>query len=511
MKIFSFSSGAHDSSYAIYDGREISLHDELERHTRIKECNGDILEFFQKNNSLDNFDIYTTFPHFNKKWYPKDFEKIKNSGKFIEVGHHQSHAANAFFSSKFKEALIITIDGGGWDRVDDRLFASTITVWEGRDTKIHAKEYLNANNLGVAWQEMTRVVFGMSGGGPPYGCQAGTVMAMAAFGNRDSFPELTIDIFKNLNNLKKYTNLTEEEKFDFAARFQSLTEQFIKKFIANKIKDHKYLCLAGGTVLNSVMTGKIWDWFPQLEGIYIPPVPYDAGLAIGNIQYILHHMCDKPREEYKDNFTPYLGRTYNREEIEDALRTNKERIKCRISSDEEVARLLTEKNIVSVFNNGSESGRRALGNRSILADPRFTDMKDIINEKVKHRQPFRPFAPSVLKDRVTDWFDRDIDSPYMQFVVPFKESVKEKVPAVVHVDGSARLQTVSESDNKWYYNFIKKFESITNVPIVLNTSFNDREPIVETPHHAINCFMKTNIDYLYFAQFNILVEKNESK
>ena len=168
---------------------------------------------------------------------------------------------------------------------------------------------------------------------------------------------------------------------------------------------------------------------------------------------------------------------------------------------------MKDNNVISVYGGPSESGRRALGNRSILADPRSPKMKDTINEKVKHRQWFRPFAPSIIREEVKNWFEEDIDSPYMSFVIQFKEEVRDKVPAVVHTDGSARLQTVTENDNKWYYNFIKKFGEKTGVPIVLNTSFNDTEPIVETPEHAINCFLKTNIDYLYFYEYNILVSK----
>ena len=179
-------------------------------------------------------------------------------------------------------------------------------------------------------------------------------------------------------------------------------------------------------------------------------------------------------------------------------------------NDDYVADLLTkDNNVISVFGGGSESGRRALGNRSILADPRSPDMKDIINEKVKHRQWFRPFAPSIIREEVKNWFEMDIDSPYMTTVLNFKEEVKDKVPAVVHHDGSGRLQTVTKNDNEWYYGLIKKFQEKTGVPILLNTSFNDREPIVETPFHAINCFLRTNIDYLYFYDANILVKKNK--
>jgi carbamoyltransferase len=166
-----------------------------------------------------------------------------------------------------------------------------------------------------------------------------------------------------------------------------------------------------------------------------------------------------------------------------------------------------DENIVSVYGGGSESGRRALGNRSILADPRNPNMKDIVNEKVKHRQWFRPFAPSIMREEVSNWFTRDVNSPYMGFVLQFKKEKQDLVPAVVHFDGSARLQTVTKNDNEWYYNFLSEWNEKSGVPIILNTSFNDREPIVERPQHAINCFLKTNIDHLYFFDYGILVSK----
>ena len=190
-----------------------------------------------------------------------------------------------------------------------------------------------------------------------------------------------------------------------------------------------------------------------------------------------------------------------------AIESNTLKVTHSETTDKDVALLLDKGKIVSVFGGGSESGRRALGNRSILADPRNPNMKDIINEKVKHRQWYRPFAPSILRESVKDWFYSDISSPYMSFVLKFKEEVRSRVPAVVHFDGSARLQTVTEKDNKWYYNFIKTWEATSGVPILLNTSFNDREPIVETPEHAIACFLKTDIDYLYFTDYGILVSK----
>jgi len=215
---------------------------------------------------------------------------------------------------------------------------------------------------------------------------------------------------------------------------------------------------------------------------------------------------DNPRIKWKDNFTPYLGFNHN-DRVQEDIEAND--VVTQKVTDDEVIDLLYDQKIVAVYGGGSESGRRALGNRSILADPRNPDMKDIINEKVKHRQWFRPFAPSILREEVKNWFVKDIESPYMSFVVEFKEEVKEKVPAIVHLNGTARLQTVTENDNKWYYNFIKKWQAKSGVPILLNTSFNDREPICETPQDAINCYLGTEIDYIYFYEQGLLIKRKK--
>jgi carbamoyltransferase len=224
---------------------------------------------------------------------------------------------------------------------------------------------------------------------------------------------------------------------------------------------------------------------------------------------VWHHILGNSKiYNNPSNWNPYLGYTYSEKEIwfeiEKHFITESN---YKIVNDDEVIDLLCEKNIISVFGGGSESGRRALGNRSILADPRHLEIKDIVNKKVKHRQWFRPFAPSILREDVKDWFAHDIGSPYMSFALSFKDGMAEKVPAVVHFDDTARLQTVKKEDNEWYYNFIKKFKDKTGIPMVLNTSFNDREPIVETPENAIDCFIRTNIDYLYFRDCGILVSK----
>ena len=216
-------------------------------------------------------------------------------------------------------------------------------------------------------------------------------------------------------------------------------------------------------------------------------------------------MLDNPRIEWKDNSSPYLGTKYDLEDIETAIGNHN--VKYRKVTDDDIVKMLCDQKIVSVFGGGSESGRRALGNRSILADPRYKEMKDTINEKVKHRQWFRPFAPAILSEETKNWFEKDVNSPYMSFAIPFKKEVRDKVQAVVHFDGTGRLQTVSKNDNKWFHGLISKFKKKTGVPVLLNTSFNDREPIVETPEDAIKCFMGTDIDVLYFFDVGLIVEK----
>ena len=222
-------------------------------------------------------------------------------------------------------------------------------------------------------------------------------------------------------------------------------------------------------------------------------------------------MLRNPRIKGEDNGSPYLGELYTEEDVRAAIEGESDILKVQKATDTKVLNLIDKQQIVAVFGGPSESGRRALGNRSILVDPRSPTMKDHINARVKHRQWWRPFAPSILREEVSNWFVRDYDSPYMSFVNYFKEEVRDQVPAVLHADGSARLQTVTENDNAWYYGFLKKWQKKTGVPILLNTSFNDREPIVETPDDAIRCFVSTNIDYLYFYEYGILLSHKKTK
>lgn len=561
--------GGHDCSYCILNEGKPEVHDEYERFLRQKEPYGDSVKFMmeQYKDYQDIDAIATCSPVQNIEDYRTSYEQllksVKKDVKIYTVGHHQAHAANAFFSSNLEEAAIITIDGGG---IEDNSDITATTIWSGTGNKIENFKVfpIKDMNIGGLWTRVTRYVFKLQSGWPR-GHQAGTVMAMAAMGNSERFHDdfvkmLTTDLHlaarkpksqpqlgllpsedgkfrepqpdipgcgcescvgkmwrdpkcdpkhEYLDKWAQIANNSEQDKFDIAAALQSATEEVFKNLIGTALENikTKNLCLAGGVALNCVMIGKIKQWFPFIENIYIPPVTHDGGLTLGASQYLWHQILGNPRIKWEDNFTPYLGKTYSEEEIAESISTKGDKVESKKITNQEFIKLILDQNIVAIFGGGSESGRRALGSRSIVCDPRSPLMKDKINQKVKHRQWFRPFAPSMLREEVSNWFEEDADSPYMTVALKFKDHVVDKVPAVVHFDNTARLQTVTKNDNKWYYNFLKEWQEQSGVPIILNTSFNDREPICETPDHSLNCFLGTDIDYLYFYDYNLLVSK----
>ena len=540
MKIAGAWSG-HDCSYFIMEDGQPVRHDEYERFIREKEPAGDSLDFLMKNypEYQDIQHLVTCSPSSKLTHYQESYNLMlevikKNGGNVYVVGHHKAHAANTFFSSNLDEATIITMDGGG---VEENNFSTAFTLWLGKENKIeHIHSFpLHQVNIGGLWTRATRYIFKLQSGWPR-GHQAGSVMAMAALGDPSRFEAdfekmLTADIqaashkpsnqpkgalipgsdpkHPYLNKWAMIADQSEQDRFDLAAGLQSASEKVVRNIFSAMFSQipTKNLCLAGGVTLNSVMMGKIKTWFPDIENIYITPTPHDGGLPIGATQFVWHHVMDNPRIVWNDNFTPYLGKTHKEDAIREIIDSMTEKVTVSSASDSDVVELLANQNIVSVFGKGSESGRRALGNRSILADPRSPDMKNMINEKVKHRQWYRPFAPSILREEVKNWFKDDVSSPYMSFVVKFKDEVLEKIPAVLHFDNTARLQTVTKDDNPWYHNFLQLWNEKTGVPILLNTSFNDREPICETPSHAIDCFLRTNIDFLFFRDYQLLVSK----
>lgn len=529
----------HDASFCVLDCGKPTIHTELERHLRVKEPPGDSIDMFYRYFGItdDVIGLATCHRANGIMEHAASWEKIKKLGVPLYVaGHHQAHAANAFFSSNFSDATIVTVDGGGIEDDDGTCVGGS--VWHGQGSKINKLKYvpISVFNVGGVWTRCTRYVFRYESGWPQ-GHQAGTVMALAALGRPNKWLEsfnnmLTCDLSRVVTApvghvkgmsakdprspqhpyLKPFEDaclLDEQTMYDMAAALQLATENVLRLFIGEALKQNPgscHLCLSGGVFLNSVAVGKVFDWFPQLRGVYVPPTPHDGGLTIGAAQYAWHHILGNTRINWVDNFTPYLGASWDTRDALDAAVTLGTVVseKC---DDTHVIELLDAGKIVSVYNGCAESGRRALGNRSILADPRRQDMKDRVNAQVKHRQWFRPFAPSILRERVCDWFERDIDSPYMSFVARFIEDKKRLVPAVVHFDGTARLQTVTANDNPWYHAFLTAWEQRSGVPILLNTSFNDKEPICETPGDAIRCFLNTDIDFLYFPQNGIIARK----
>jgi len=544
MKILGTWSG-HDCSFCVLDNGVPTIHAELERYNREKSPSGDSVSFARevlKDDFTEIKHFTSVYPTQKTKQYESYKEAVavaqKNEGDFHFISHHKAHAAHAFYSSNLESSIVITLDGGGVEDDNGQETASTVWVGNGLDLNHVHTFHPQQINIGGVWTRITRYVFKLQNGWP-LGSQEGTVMAMAALGDPNKYHDdfyrmLTIDVlpagFKPLtqpkgayvpgkdpvhpylNRWAKISDQSDQDKYDLAASLQSATERLVREFISKVLTQipSRNICIAGGVALNSVCMGKIKGWFPgRLDEVYIPPIPYDGGLCIGAAQYLWHNKLRNPRVSWRENFSPYLGEKWGKESIETALSDVPEILVKRDITDDDIIDLLADKKIISVFNSRSESGRRALGNRSILADPRSPDMKDKVNLKVKHRQWFRPFAPSILADHVDDWFENPQNSPYMQFVIPFKEEVKDRVPAVVHFDGTARLQTVHRNDNPWYYGFIEKWYKKSGVPIILNTSFNDREPICETPDHAVKCFMGTEIDFLYFPEFSILVKKGQ--
>lgn len=541
-KILGLWSG-HDASFCILKNGLVEIHTEAERHLREKEPQYDSIKLFYDHfgDTSNLIGLATCHRDHGIKAHKESWEKISLLGlPLYVVGHHQAHAANAFFSSKFENSAILTVDGGGIE--NEQNFTTGVTIWSGKGNKIEALKYipLTEVNIGGVWSRTTRHIFGYESGWPQ-GNQCGTTMALAALAKN---PEKYTDDFRSfmtsklldatsrapghvvgmsvkdpknprhpfLDRWKQIADSDPQEKYNMAGALQLVTEEILKKIITETLElnaNIEYLCISGGVALNSVAMGKIYDWFPSLKGVYIPPVPYDGGLTIGAAQYAWHHILDNPRITWADNASPYLGQRYSKTQVEEALSlyVSKQQINVTGADDDNVLDMLEAGKIISVFNDKAESGRRALGNRSILADPRDPKMKDRVNDRVKHRQWFRPFAPSVILDEVTRLFVTSHESPYMGFVLKFKDEIKDKLPAIVHFDGTARLQTVTENDNPWYYKFIKRWGERSGFSIILNTSFNDREPICETPHDAVKCFLGTEIDALYFPEFGFLVTK----
>ncbi len=475
-----------------------------------------------------------------------DIEKIK----FSE--HHYSHAASAFFPSPFKESIILTLDGvGEWA-------TTTIAVGEKNNLKV-IKEIHFPHSIGLLYSAFTYYI-GFKVNSGEY-----KVMGLAPYGE----PKYKDIIINNLIDLKedgsfrlnmKYfnyaTGLTMTNKkfsdlsgkpvrdpkkdkltqfhMNIAASIQSVTEEIvlrITKSIADEYKI-KNLCLAGGVALNCVANGKILE-DNYFDNIWIQPAAGDAGGSLGAALAYWHHELGKPREKFKDQMKgSYLGPKFENNFIEMKLKSLKANFK-KYKRDQVIsltAKELSNEKTVGWFQGKMEFGPRALGGRSILADPRSEKMQKELNLKIKFRESFRPFAPSVLREDVNDWFELNSDSPYMLLVAQVKKNKqirmktedeklfgieklnikRSSIPAITHVDYSARIQTVHQETNPRYYDLLKEFKKNTNCPVLVNTSFNVRgEPIVCSVEDAFNCFMGTNLDILVIEDFVLFKDQQD--
>ena len=321
--------------------------------------------------------------------------------------------------------------------------------------------------------------------------------------------------FKGLEQvfgIKKRTPDQELEQihYDMAAALQEVTDEVLLHIVTHLHEQTKSdnLCLAGGVALNCVSNARVFEQGPFSE-LYVQPAAHDAGTALGTAMFICHQTLGCERSEPMEH--AYVGPDYSDSQIEEALRHHNLKYERCDNIELEVAKLIANSEVVGWSQGRMEIGPRALGNRSLLADPRHPKMRDILNSKVKHREFFRPFAPSVLKEKARDWFQiakESSASDFMLMAYPVIEAVREKIPAVIHADGTSRIQTVRQDTNSRYHKMISEFEKLTGVPIVLNTSYNDSEPIVCSPDDAIDTFLKTKIDHLAIGNFLVRKEQN---
>ena len=483
------------------------------------------------------------------KEHDKNFNDVSKI-KFSE--HHYSHAASAFFPSPFEEAIILTLDGvGEW---------ATTTVAVGKKNKLEiVKEIHFPHSLGLLYSAFTYYT-GFKVNSGEY-----KLMGLAPYGKpifKDKILDKLLDLkgdgsFKlDMSYFNYATGLTmTNNKFsklfghpvrdskkdlltqfhmDIAASIQSVTEEIVLRITKNLFSKYKIknLCLAGGVALNCVANGKILKE-KIFNDIWIQPAAGDAGGSLGAALAYWHHELGKPREKFKDQMKgSYLGPKFNDDQIEKILKSLNSRYK-KYSRNEIIsltAKELSDEKTVGWFQGRMEFGPRALGGRSILADPRSEKMQKELNLKIKFRESFRPFAPSVLREDVNEWFELENDSPYMLLVAEVKKGIQIKmkfedknlfgidqlnvkrssIPAITHVDYSARIQTVHKETNPRYYDLLKEFKKNTNCPVLVNTSFNVRgEPIVCSIEDAFNCFMGTNLDILVIEDFILFKDQQD--
>ncbi|MBR9679098.1 MAG: carbamoyltransferase [Nanoarchaeota archaeon] len=478
-----------------------------------------------------------TFVKSTPDWFTEKlrFTKIlkkqtKYKGNVLFINHHMSHAASTFLPSPFKKAAILIIDGvGEW---------TTTSYGIGNKNEIELiKEIKFPHSIGLLYSTITSFL-GFKINNDEY-----KVMGLAAYGN----PEKYYDQLKKLVKIEKdgsfklnpkyfsytYTDKMHSKKLirllgkprkteneitqkhkNIAASLQKITEEIIITILKQvyKITKCESLVMAGGVALNSVVNGKILENTP-FKKMWIQPNASDGGGSMGAALYISNTILNKKRNQLEN---AYYGPEYSTKQIKKFLDEHEIKYKTLNETNltKTTAKLIHENKIIGWFQGRMEWGPRALGNRSILANPCNPEMKNVLNKKVKHRETFRPFAPAVCEEDAKKYFEINGEIPepskYMLMIFPVKNNHQKKIPAITHVDRTARPQIITKTTNPRYYELIKKFGKLSKTPILINTSFNVKgEPIVCTPQDAYNCFKNTGIDYLILNKF--LIKKNDSK
>ena len=556
-KFLGLKAGGHDTSAALIVNGKIVVASEEEKFDRIKHSNNfpiKSINFCLRKKSLKINDIETVSismdwgkrarSRFNFFWHENNpvlskkacgfalddlnrkinienilRNKFKYKGEITFLDHHDCHAATCYFPSKFNSTAILTVDGAGEE-------AST-RIYTANGVKIEKKLQINfPNSLGMFYSLITDYL------GFKIDSDEGKVMGLASYGDDSLVAEMKKVIKPKRDGLyqinEKYFNFYNEKSFfsEFFFRIfgpkrnknQKITKrhQNIAKAAQVVLEDLVFglvqhtktitkqdnLCLSGGVFLNSIVNGKIFD-LKKFNNIYIYPVAGDGGTSVG-AAFISFYRKHKRKIFNKSNRSPFIGYQSNNSEIIREIKKYKLNFLKPKNIYQEAANLLAQNKIIGWYSGKTEFGPRALGNRSILADPRDKKNKNRINKKIKFRESFRPFAPSVLEEFARDYFKMKIESPYMILAFEVKKNKRPFIPAVTHVDNTARIQTVSKKENEPYWNLINEFYKITGIPVLLNTSFNCAgEPMVNTPKDAINVFLKSNLDAIVLEKYII--------
>jgi carbamoyltransferase len=452
--------------------------------------------------------------HNNLQTVPASLREMGFQGEFHWLSHHLCHAASAYYPTPFDRAAVLAVDGIG------ETASTMLALGEGTKlSPIHEISY--PASIGFLWEKITKYL-----GFSEY--DACKVMGLAAYGDPKPYREHYRQILKLLPDgrfsmdndvlcfrVEDYSRLAAlfgvgprppqgemtRDYADITAALQAATDEVMVHIVEHAARslDTRNLCMAGGVALNCVTNGRIAET-GLFDNLYIQPAAHDAGTALGAALLIWHNLLGEQERDQMRH--PYYGPDFSDAEVEAALQELGVIYKRVDNITEEVAHLLADQKIVGWFQGSMEFGPRALGNRSLLADPRHPTMRERLNRLVKNREDFRPFAPSVLAEHARNWFDIPAPCHASDFMlISYRALQPEKIPAVIHVDGTSRIQTVHHDLNPQYHHLISEFHRITRIPLVLNTSYNDREPIVCTPTDAITTFQRANIDYLAIGDF----------